>query len=199
MRTTGSWRCFLPPAHRSSRRQPGALPKGSSPSCSTGTRRACIGSRARCSASRIRRRTSSRTPSSASSRTSRPAARFRTRAAGSTRSPHMRAATGSGAFGAGCPGSPPSIDAWRRTPPMRPTDSTRCCRAFARSRPRDRLLVALRAQGLSYQEIAQAAGIRPASVGRLLARALDRLEKELARHGDGRSLRPWLAGSDRPA
>ena len=42
---------------------------------------------------------------------------------------------------------------------------------------RDRLLVALRAQGLSYQEIAQAAGIRPASVGRLLARALDRLEK----------------------
>jgi RNA polymerase sigma-70 factor, ECF subfamily len=45
--------------------------------------------------------------------------------------------------------------------------------------PRDRLLVALRAQGLSYQEIAHAAGIRPASVGRLLARALDRLEKEL--------------------
>ena len=44
---------------------------------------------------------------------------------------------------------------------------------------RDRLLVALRAQGLSYQDIAQAAGIRPASVGRLLARALDRLEKEL--------------------
>ena len=45
--------------------------------------------------------------------------------------------------------------------------------------PRDRLLVALRAQGLSYREIAQAAGIQPASVGRLLARALDRLEKEL--------------------
>jgi len=45
--------------------------------------------------------------------------------------------------------------------------------------PRDRLLVALRAQGLSYQEIAQAAGIQPASIGRLLARALDRLQKEL--------------------
>ena len=46
--------------------------------------------------------------------------------------------------------------------------------------PRDRLLVALRAQGLSYQEIAEAAGIHAPSVGRLLARALDRLQKTLA-------------------
>lgn len=45
---------------------------------------------------------------------------------------------------------------------------------------RDRLLVALRAQGLSYQEIADAAGIRPASVGKLLTRALDRLAERLA-------------------
>jgi RNA polymerase sigma-70 factor, ECF subfamily len=45
--------------------------------------------------------------------------------------------------------------------------------------PRDRLLVALRAQGLSYREIADAAGIRTVSVGRLLARALDRLQEEL--------------------
>jgi RNA polymerase sigma-70 factor (ECF subfamily) len=45
--------------------------------------------------------------------------------------------------------------------------------------PRDRLLVALRAQGLSYREIADAAGIRTASVGRLLARSLDRLQKKL--------------------
>ena len=45
--------------------------------------------------------------------------------------------------------------------------------------PRDRLLVALRAQGLLYREIADAAGIRAASVGRLLARALDRLQKKL--------------------
>lgn len=45
--------------------------------------------------------------------------------------------------------------------------------------PRDRLLVALRAQGLSYQEIAEATGTRSASVGRLLARAIDRLAKEL--------------------
>jgi RNA polymerase sigma-70 factor, ECF subfamily len=42
-------------------------------------------------------------------------------------------------------------------------------------RPRDRLLIALRAQGLDYAEIAAAARIRPASVGRLLARALERL------------------------
>ena len=39
---------------------------------------------------------------------------------------------------------------------------------------RDRLLLLLRAQGLSYREIADAARIRPASVGRLLARAVDR-------------------------
>jgi RNA polymerase sigma-70 factor (ECF subfamily) len=44
---------------------------------------------------------------------------------------------------------------------------------------RDRLLIALRAQGLSYREIADAARIRNTSVGRLLARALDRLEKSL--------------------
>jgi RNA polymerase sigma-70 factor (ECF subfamily) len=42
---------------------------------------------------------------------------------------------------------------------------------------RDRLLLALRAQGLSYREIAEAASLRPASVGRLLARALDRWER----------------------
>jgi RNA polymerase sigma-70 factor, ECF subfamily len=44
---------------------------------------------------------------------------------------------------------------------------------------RDRLLVALRAQGLSYQEIGDASGIRFSSVGRLLTRALNRLQKEL--------------------
>ena len=40
--------------------------------------------------------------------------------------------------------------------------------------PRDRLLLALRAQGLSYRDIAAAAGVKPASVGTLLARAVDR-------------------------
>ena len=53
-------------------------------------------------------------------------------------------------------------------------------RALRRLRPRDRLLVALRAQGLSYEEIAAAANLQPTSVGRLLARALDRLAREIA-------------------
>lgn len=57
---------------------------------------------------------------------------------------------------------------------------------------RDRLLLALRAQGLSYREIAQAAGLRPASVGRLLARAVDRWQRAYAmspstRHAYGRT------------
>jgi RNA polymerase sigma factor (sigma-70 family) len=45
---------------------------------------------------------------------------------------------------------------------------------------RDRLLIALRVQGLDYREIAAASGIKPASVGRLLARALDRLSAAMA-------------------
>jgi RNA polymerase sigma-70 factor, ECF subfamily len=49
--------------------------------------------------------------------------------------------------------------------------------ALERLPPRDRLLLALRAQDLSYREIASAAGIRPVSVGRLLARAVDRWER----------------------
>jgi RNA polymerase sigma-70 factor (ECF subfamily) len=50
--------------------------------------------------------------------------------------------------------------------------------AARRLSPRDRLLLALRTQGLSYREIAHAAGIRPASVGQLLARALARWRRE---------------------
>jgi len=49
--------------------------------------------------------------------------------------------------------------------------------ALSQLSPRDRLLVALRAQGLSYREIAAAARVRPVSVGRLLARALERWER----------------------
>jgi RNA polymerase sigma-70 factor (ECF subfamily) len=45
--------------------------------------------------------------------------------------------------------------------------------------PRDRLLIGLRAQGLSYQEIGDAARVRATSTGRLLARALDRLQTQL--------------------
>jgi RNA polymerase sigma-70 factor (ECF subfamily) len=44
---------------------------------------------------------------------------------------------------------------------------------------RDRLLLSLKAQGLSYAEIARAADIRPVSVGRLLARAVDRWKRAL--------------------
>lgn len=50
--------------------------------------------------------------------------------------------------------------------------------AAARLPSRDRLLLALKAQGLSYREIARAAGIRPTSVGQLLARALARWRRE---------------------
>jgi RNA polymerase sigma-70 factor, ECF subfamily len=44
---------------------------------------------------------------------------------------------------------------------------------------RDRLLLSLRANGLSYREIAVASGIRETSVGRLLARAVDRWKRNL--------------------
>jgi RNA polymerase sigma-70 factor, ECF subfamily len=47
-------------------------------------------------------------------------------------------------------------------------------RALAALGARDRLLLTLRAQGLSYREISDASGISAASVGRLLARALER-------------------------
>jgi RNA polymerase sigma factor (sigma-70 family) len=47
-------------------------------------------------------------------------------------------------------------------------------------RPRDRLLLMLRVQGLSYREIGIAAGIAEASVGRLLARALARWKQAYA-------------------
>jgi RNA polymerase sigma-70 factor (ECF subfamily) len=46
--------------------------------------------------------------------------------------------------------------------------------ALRRLSTRDRLLLALRAQGLSYREISAAARIRESSVGQLLARATER-------------------------
>jgi len=57
------------------------------------------------------------------------------------------------------------------------TDVIRARKAFRALAPRDRLLLSLRAQGLSYKDIAVASGIRAQSVGRLLARALDRWRK----------------------
>jgi RNA polymerase sigma factor (sigma-70 family) len=50
--------------------------------------------------------------------------------------------------------------------------------AFAALAPRDRLLLSLRAQGLSYREIGAAARVTEVSVGRLLARAVDRWKKK---------------------
>ena len=64
--------------------------------------------------------------------------------------------------------------------------------ALQRLPDRDRLLLALRAQALSYRDIAVAARIRPSSVGRLLARALDRWGNECGRAasvGVGRKLK----------
>lgn len=46
--------------------------------------------------------------------------------------------------------------------------------------PRDRALLALKAQGLSYREIGAAADLRENSVGRLLARALARWQRARA-------------------
>ena len=62
---------------------------------------------------------------------------------------------------------------------------------------RDRLLLALRAQGLSYRDIAAAAGIRGSSVGRLLARAVDRCERACAKQGSAdkaRTIKPERHG-----
>lgn len=57
-------------------------------------------------------------------------------------------------------------------------DEFRMFLAAARRLPaRDRLILALRAQGLSYREIAAAAGIRETSVGQLLARAVARWQR----------------------
>lgn len=61
--------------------------------------------------------------------------------------------------------------------PDQPPDVRRA-RAAIRALPaRDRRLLSLRAQGLSYRDIAAAAGIRESSVGRLLARAVDRWKR----------------------
>jgi RNA polymerase sigma-70 factor (ECF subfamily) len=62
-------------------------------------------------------------------------------------------------------------------------DVSRARIAFHALAPRDRLLLSLRSQGLSYREVAAAAGIREQSVGRLLARALGRWKKATASQG----------------
>ena len=76
-------------------------------------------------------------------------------------------------------------------PAALPDEDGRLARArasLATLAPRDRLLLALRAQGLSYRDMASAAHVTPASVGRLLARALTRWtaanEHVIAAEGD---------------
>jgi RNA polymerase sigma-70 factor (ECF subfamily) len=66
----------------------------------------------------------------------------------------------------------PSVD----PPPIRDEDGRyKALREAMRGlSPRDRLLLALRAQGLSYREIAVAAGIKESSVSQFLARATER-------------------------
>jgi DNA-directed RNA polymerase specialized sigma24 family protein len=67
----------------------------------------------------------------------------------------------------------------RTVDPIEPIgESERARHAFRSLAPRDRLLLSLRAQGLSYKDISVASGIREQSVGRLLARALDRWRKQ---------------------
>jgi RNA polymerase sigma-70 factor (ECF subfamily) len=71
-------------------------------------------------------------------------------------------------------------------PPLLPDEDGRlkgARDALQRLPERDRLLLALRAQGLSYRDIAAAARLKPASVGRLLARAVDRWEAAFQRDG----------------
>jgi RNA polymerase sigma-70 factor (ECF subfamily) len=66
----------------------------------------------------------------------------------------------------------------RRIVPARlPDEDGRLARAraaLALIPPRDRLMIALRSHGLSYRDIASAVGIKPSSVGQLLARAIER-------------------------
>ena len=75
-------------------------------------------------------------------------------------------------------------------PPVLPDEDGRLKSArdaLRRLPERDRLLLALRAQGLSYRDIAAAARVKPASVGRLLARAVDRWEAATGIRKDGQS------------
>jgi RNA polymerase sigma-70 factor (ECF subfamily) len=69
----------------------------------------------------------------------------------------------------------------RRTvePIAEPPDLAVARRAMQSLAARDRLLLSLRAQGLPYADIARATGIQPGSVGRLLARAVDRWKRRV--------------------
>ena len=109
---------------------------------------------------------------------------------GSSRLRLTRRATASAGAANGSRGRPCTTRAWNRRRCRMKTGgcgprAKRCSGLPAR----DRLLLALRAQELSYRDIAVAAGIRPSSVGRLLARALDRWGQACGR-GRGPQLAP---------
>lgn len=85
------------------------------------------------------------------------------------------------------------IETLRRAPAGGALDdmlrAERCAKVravLATLKPRDTQLLLLRAEGLSYRELAQSLGIQPGSVGTLLARAEAEFERKFrARFGDG--------------
>ena len=54
---------------------------------------------------------------------------------------------------------------------------------LARLKPRDRMLAVLYSEGLSYKEMAEATGIRFASIGRMLSRTLEKIERDFKDQG----------------
>ena len=55
--------------------------------------------------------------------------------------------------------------------------------AVQKLKPRERMLVVLYSEDLSYREIADASGIKFTSVGKMLSRTLKKLEKEMKNQG----------------
>ncbi len=49
--------------------------------------------------------------------------------------------------------------------------------------PRERMLAVLYSEGMSYKEMAEATGIKPASIGKKLSRTLGKIEKEFKDQG----------------
>lgn len=77
-----------------------------------------------------------------------------------------------------------SVSVPRPSPPTRPDDETergervkRVREVLAGLSERDRQLLLMREEGFKYDEIAEAIGVAPGSVGTLLARALRRFQK----------------------
>jgi RNA polymerase sigma-70 factor (ECF subfamily) len=52
-------------------------------------------------------------------------------------------------------------------------------KALARMKPKDKLLMVLYSEGLSYREISEVANIKYSSVGKTISRTIEKLEQEL--------------------